>query len=397
MPAHLIELAKTSNILDVAERRGALLKRVNAREWAGPCPVCGCTDRFSINTRKGVFNCRGCGAAGDTIALTQHFDGCDFREAVERLSGRAIEVASGRQTGGSTYSRRHGRDRRAAEATWNEALPIAGSDGEAYLVKRGIILDDVPDHGGLRWHPRCPWEGGTAPCLVARFTDSITVEPRGIWRRRPIPGAKPKSLGPNAGCVIRLWPDDAVELGLVLGEGVETTLSAATRIIHKGTYLRPAWAAGSTANMASLPALPGVESLTLLVDHDENAAGERAADQCRTPLARRRPRSHPPHARRPRRLQRLGETMIERSDRFISSDRLNITEEVKKGKEHAEAGNEGEKKSNGTRRPKRAPSFASFLPLNDMVKDEARGSCRQRRQCPRHFSGRFGRSRLFRV
>jgi len=166
-----------------------------------------------------------------------------------------------------------------ADAIWNEATPIAGSDGEAFLARRGIVLDDVPDHGGLRWHPTCPWEAGTAPCVVARYAHAATVEPRGIWRR-PITGEKPKALGPNAGCVIWLWPDDAVELGLVLGEGVETTLAAATRITHRGTYLRPAWAAGSASNMAAFPALPGVEALTLLVDHDDNGAGERAADQC---------------------------------------------------------------------------------------------------------------------
>src|SRR5208282_5699555 len=102
--------------------------------------------------------------------------------------------------------------------------------------------EDVPDHGGLRWHPACPWEGGTAPCIVARYTDAATVEPRGIWRR-PLTGEKPKSLGPNASAVIRLWPDDFVEQGLVLGEGIETTLAAATRITQRGTYLRPAWAA----------------------------------------------------------------------------------------------------------------------------------------------------------
>jgi Toprim domain len=66
----------------------------------------------------------------------------------------------------------------------------------------------------------------------------------------------------------------------VLGEGVETTLAAATRITHRGTYLRPAWAAGSSGNMATLPPLTGIESLTLLVDHDGNGAGERAAEQC---------------------------------------------------------------------------------------------------------------------
>jgi hypothetical protein len=65
----------------------------------------------------------------------------------------------------------------------------------------------------------------------------------------------------------------------VLGEGVETVRSAATRIEHNGTLLQPAWAAGSAGNMANFPLLPGMESLTLLVDND--AAGERAANQCK--------------------------------------------------------------------------------------------------------------------
>jgi len=166
-----------------------------------------------------------------------------------------------------------------ASAAWNEAEPIAGTDGEDYLRGRGIMLDDVPDHGGLRWHPRCPWETGTKPCIVSRFTDAITAEPRGI-HRRPITGEKPKSLGQTVGCVIRLWADDCVERGIVLGEGVETVLAAATRITHQGTYLRPAWAAGYSENMASFPPLNGVESLTLLVDHDPKGGGQRAAEQC---------------------------------------------------------------------------------------------------------------------
>jgi hypothetical protein len=41
--------------------------------------------------------------------------------------------------------------------------------------------------------------------------------------------------------------------------------------------LRPMWAAGSTALMAKFPVLSGVEALTVIVDHDANAAGERAA------------------------------------------------------------------------------------------------------------------------
>jgi hypothetical protein len=82
-----------------------------------------------------------------------------------------------------------------------------------------------------------------------------------------------------AGCVIRLWPDDAVEQGLVLGEGPETTLAAATRIMHRGTLLQPAWATGSAGNMRTFPILAGIEALTLLVDHDESDQHGRRAGQ----------------------------------------------------------------------------------------------------------------------
>ena len=83
-----------------------------------------------------------------------------------------------------------------------------------------------------------------------------------------------------AGCVIRLWPDEDVAEGLVIGEGVETTLAAATRITRRGTLLRPAWAAGSKDNLARFPVLAGIDVLTILVDNDENGAGQRAAAKC---------------------------------------------------------------------------------------------------------------------
>lgn len=165
-----------------------------------------------------------------------------------------------------------------AAAIWDETVPL-GPPGKAYLAKRDILLDEVPGDGGLRWHATCPWRDGAAPCIVSRFTDAVTGKPKGI-HRRPITGEKPMSLGPMAGCVIRLWPDEDVTEGLVIGEGVETTLAAATRIEHRDTLLRPAWAAGSSGNLASLPVLAGIETLTILVDHDESGTGQDAAAEC---------------------------------------------------------------------------------------------------------------------
>jgi hypothetical protein len=53
----------------------------------GPCPVCGGVDRFSINIKKQVWNCRGCDRGGDVIDLVKHLDHCDFVSACGTLTG----------------------------------------------------------------------------------------------------------------------------------------------------------------------------------------------------------------------------------------------------------------------------------------------------------------------
>jgi Toprim domain len=175
-----------------------------------------------------------------------------------------------------------------ALAIWADAHSLLGTPASTYLSNRGISLHGLPYSIGqaLRWHPSCPWsEGGTRRgCLVALWTDAITGEPRAI-HRRPIGAAGEKvdgwkALGPTKGCLIRLSPDETVTTSLVIGEGVETTLAAATRVQHRATLLTPAWASGDAGHLEELPALPGIESLTILVDHDENGRGQRAAAEC---------------------------------------------------------------------------------------------------------------------
>ena len=176
---------------------------------------------------------------------------------------------------------------RRALAIWNETADPRGTPVTRYLAARGIALGELPSRIQmvLRWHPRCPWGTGGARhgCMVALWTDAVSGEPRAIHRTAITDaGAKVgrKTFGPNAGCVIRLWPDADVERGLVIGEGIETTLAAATRIQHRGTLLTPAWAAGDTGHLEKFPILPGIDALTVLVDHDENGRGQRAAAEC---------------------------------------------------------------------------------------------------------------------
>ena len=163
------------------------------------------------------------------------------------------------------------------ERLWAQAVTPLPAQAISYFRWRRIPLDDVPP-GALRllWH--CPWRRETQPCIVARYSDTLTGTAKGLWRRPLEGGDKPMTMGPMAGCVIRLWPQ--VGKRLVVGEGVETTLAAATRVTHRDVPLQPAWAAGSAGNMRRLPVIDGVEHLILLVDNDISGTGQAAAEEC---------------------------------------------------------------------------------------------------------------------
>jgi DNA primase len=82
-----VELARAVPIEGEIARRGINLSG-KGPERVGPCPKCGGTDRFSINTKKQGFNCRGCQTGGGVIELVKFLDDCDHREAVRRLVGK---------------------------------------------------------------------------------------------------------------------------------------------------------------------------------------------------------------------------------------------------------------------------------------------------------------------
>jgi len=143
----------------------------------------------------------------------------------------------------------------------------------------------------FRWHPACPFGTGQMPCLLALYRNVITDEPQGVHRtpltldgKRPIgtDGEKIKrqTYGPTKHAAIKLWPASTVSNRLVVGEGIETTLSAALHIPHRGRALTPAWACMNAGNIGDFPVLDGVETLTILVDNDPSGAGQREAAKC---------------------------------------------------------------------------------------------------------------------
>jgi hypothetical protein len=276
-----IEYAKAIRLEDELGRRGIRLKRIGA-ELCGPCPVCGGHDRFAINLKRQLWNCRGCQRGGDVIELVRHIDGISFNEAIRTLAGDRPVIAltgpagnlSGRVPCGS---RSNEEGRRRAAAIWYESVFIDGTLAERYLRQtRGL---DIPADmsGVLRFHSQCPFGPGVRhPCLVALFRDIVSNEPRAIHRTALRPDATRMDrmmLGPSGGAAIKLVDDEDVTYGLGVGEGIESTLA--------GTAMgfRPAWALGSAGSIGNFPVLAGIDCLTIIADHDDK--GRRAADACR--------------------------------------------------------------------------------------------------------------------
>jgi AAA domain/CHC2 zinc finger len=109
-----IDLARAVPIESEIARRGGLGLKRRGKELIGACPKCGGDDRFAVNTAKNLFNCRGCGAAGDVIDLNVFLDGCDFAHAVTSLTGERPQTKANGKHG-------NGKNGQAAEPTMVDA------------------------------------------------------------------------------------------------------------------------------------------------------------------------------------------------------------------------------------------------------------------------------------
>lgn len=235
-------------------------------EMVGPCPVCGGKDRFGVNKSSGVFNCRRCEKGGDQIALVRHVMNCDFKDALSWLVGeRDIEIepaeierrqkaARAAKAKADAYSeKKRQQSIFAAKAIWDQGKDATGTVVHAYLARRGIshaLMPRLPK--SLRFHPSLPYtvpadDGAgwktihTGPAMLAaiqcrngRFsavhrTWLDMAQPKGRLKLPPIDGKDldtKKNLGSKKAGAIRFGPPPAACDTLVMGEGIETTLTA---------------------------------------------------------------------------------------------------------------------------------------------------------------------------
>jgi hypothetical protein len=204
-----IDEARRVSVAAYCATRGIKIRPGDAGQ---PCPGCGGVDRFSVNTRKNVWNCRVSGFSGDAIALAQHIDGLDFAGACEAVTGRAPPGRDAAETPEERRERearlaareeervaqdaRRAREqnayreaeRRRAWGLWQRAVPISGTPVEAYL-----------EHRRIRPHP-------TSRLRFAPEMELWTESRRGVARKGPamlaaIEGSKgdlPASMSPGS-------------------------------------------------------------------------------------------------------------------------------------------------------------------------------------------------------
>jgi phage/plasmid primase-like uncharacterized protein len=274
----ILDLAKAVPIETEIARRGIRLTG-NRSERVGPCPICGGRDRFSINTMKGLWHCRGCSRGGDVIAFVQHVDGVDFRTAVRTLAGTDAEGVSNKPIECAKPDTDTQNTERALKL-WATSVPIAGTIVETYLHGRG--LHDLPGDEVLRFHPACPFGDIRAACLVALYRDIGSNQPKAIARTAiDDTGAKigRMTLGPIRSAAIKIDDDADIEQGLTVSEGLESGLAG------RQLNFRPCWALGSAGAIRNFPVLAGIEALTILTDNDPpdangRLAGQEAAAEC---------------------------------------------------------------------------------------------------------------------
>jgi hypothetical protein len=230
--------------------------------------VCGGRDRFSVNTKKGVFNCRGCGVGGDAIALTRHVLGCSYSDALAFLGGDSDGRRARERGWCDSDGAKSEPDR--ARWIWRQRRPIQGSIAENYLREaRNYRGEIIPATLGF-----LPARGDHLPALIAAFGMATEPEPGmlaiaddavmgvqliklradGFDKADVEPNKIIVGRGALGSPIIVAPPNDL--LGLAIFEGTEDALS-----VHEATGLG-AWASGGATR---LPAL--ADSVPDYIDH----------------------------------------------------------------------------------------------------------------------------------
>lgn len=236
--------------------------------------------------KAGLWHDHKSGFGGDIFALIQRENRCSFLDALE-YGASFIRKNNSQYT--QTEIAQNSEDKEVleqrkllAKQIWAAGKSFNNSLAEVYLRNRmGQYQDVLPPRLGevLRFHPSLRFGTEVHPALIGAITNIHTDALQGVQltalnamgSRIQRNGKTLRRIrGIKKGGAIKLTPDDEVCRAILVGEGIETVLSAMALTGFQG------WALIDAGSLKGFPVLSGIETLSIAVDADE--AGRNAAN-----------------------------------------------------------------------------------------------------------------------
>lgn len=236
-----------------------------------PCPICGGKDRFRFTDYKsnGDYFCAGCGPGSgfDLLMGTQDWEFAYAAKEVDKVLGNVSDEP--------VFAPRVNEEKRRKDLN---SLWKGGTDHEVlekYLFTRGMSPDELREDWlqDLRGHPGIYMHGSNKkhPAMLAliRNKDGVPVSIHRTYINEGVKKVMPPTEKMTGASV---WLGRATGDELIVGEGIETTLSGMIQFGIKCGY-----SAISANNMEQLFVPPHIESVTILCDNDHTFTGQKAS------------------------------------------------------------------------------------------------------------------------
>jgi hypothetical protein len=243
--------------------RHLMLRRVGPGSWRGRCPICG-HDAFTVEQGR-----------TETLAWCHH--GCADDEARQRMLDEVDRLCGGAPRLPAPPPREKPAPRTTtsgARRIWRESVEPRGTIVERYLRSGGLELTDVLANRVIRFHRALPYTSrdDLRPAMITLFRNVAAGEGQAIFRTwllecdGKIEHVR-KSYGPLKATAAMLTPLSEIGDALLIGEGVETVMSAL-----KLGQASTGWALGSSVGIQLFEPPPQVKHLIVSGEIDEGHA-----------------------------------------------------------------------------------------------------------------------------
>lgn len=279
------QLKQRFSLLDYLLRRDWKARRVGTRdEFVGLCPLHRETrPSFYVNSRKNLFYCHGCGRGGDLIRWIELSQGLSFRQSMAylRQQAPAPDRATVLEKTAAFYQlqlHRHPEaigyleQRGVRDAALIGELGIGyapGANLRQHLADHGYPLDLLLDMGLINR------QGRDAFCRRVMFPCSQHGRIVNLYGRS-IGAAFPHRLLPRSKGGLFAWDSVRRFPTVILVEGLFDLA-----VLWQAGFRNTTCALGTHLTQAQFDQFshPPGRSLYLVLDQDENQAGQRAAQQ----------------------------------------------------------------------------------------------------------------------